>query len=73
MGLLSKIRCDLLPMCERTTTVQGRTTTPIPDLELTDLRSISAAPSVLSRNQLVSWLTEMDELRVWLGGSVKTA
>ena len=32
-----------------------------------------AAPSVLSWNQLVSWLMEMDQLRMWLGETVKTA
>ena len=32
-----------------------------------------AAPSVLSWNQLVSWLMEMDQLRMWLGEAVKTA
>jgi len=29
-------------------------------------------PTVLSWNQLVSWLTEMDQMRMWLGEAVKT-
>jgi len=29
-------------------------------------------PTVLSWNQLVIWLTEMDQMRMWLGEVVKT-
>jgi hypothetical protein len=29
-------------------------------------------PTSLSWNQLVSWLTEMEQLRIWLGDVVKT-